>query len=106
MSEDILNYLNIRIETARVLPYNEGRYARVQKFVPRDWQNKEVVILTREDFNKLVKYVDSLIDLVEEVMKLAPLEATFDKVFREKTVAKNAVKLKLNKEDFNFSLKH
>ena len=105
MSEDILNYLNIRIETARVLPYNEGRYARVQKFVPRDWQNKEVVILTREDFNKLVKYVDSLIDLVEEVMKLAPLEAALDKAFRERAIAKNAVKIKLTRDDFSIKFK-
>ena len=40
------------------------QYFRVEKYVPSEWDGKDVVIMTREDFEKLMNYANSLIALV------------------------------------------
>ena len=56
----------VNFETAKVVKRDVGgkQYFRVEKYVPNEWGDKEVVILTREDFEKLMNYANSLIALV------------------------------------------
>lgn len=72
MSEEIkiMPKLTLKIERARARAYRRGakQYARVQKFVPDDWLGKEVVIMTSEDFDRLLKFIDRLLYLLDTAL--------------------------------------
>ena len=83
------------IERARAMPYNKGnhQYARVYKFVPREWLNEEVIIMRAEDFNTLLKLFNKLIDLTSELL--------IKETKKEMTIEKST-KIKLSRKDLNF----
>ena len=107
MGEDILQRLYISIETAKVTAYtkNGRQYARVDKHVPTQWIGEEVVIMRKKDLDKLLKYVDAVIDLVDETISKTALKRTFMMETRAKEVAKESVNIKLTRDDFKFRFK-
>ena len=66
----ITSRLVLKIERTKTKAYRKGdkQYARVEKFVPSDWLDKEVVIMTSEDFDKFLKFVDRLLKLLDTAL--------------------------------------
>ena len=103
----ILERLGISIEATKVMTYQiKGvPYAKVQKVVPREWAGEEVIIMRRKDLDKLLRYVNAVIDLVDEVIEKTALKRTFIMETRAKEVAKESANIKLSKDDFNLRLR-
>ena len=91
----VTNNLEIEVEETRVLPYNRGgrQYAHIHKFVPREWVGKDVVIIRREDLDRLVKYVNNLLDTLSLILA--------DENYKKQLV-ETIKKVKLSKKDFGF----
>ena len=107
MGEDILQRLYISIETAKVTAYtkNGRQYARVDKHVPNEWVGEEVVIMRRKDLDKLLRYVDAVINVVNETIEKTALKRTFMMETNAKEVTKESINIKLSRDDFNFRLR-
>lgn len=91
----VTNNLEIEVEETRVLPYNRGdrQYAHIHKFVPREWVGKDAVIMQREDLDKLIKYVNNLLDTLSLILA--------DENYKKQLV-ETIRKVKLDKKDFGF----
>ena len=72
MAEKVRLTQNITVEFVRttVRPVNvRGRtYFRVEKFVPGEWANEEVVILKRRDFETFVAALSNALNLLFKVV--------------------------------------
>ena len=107
MGGDILQRLYISIETAKVTTYtkNGRQYARVDKHVPNEWVGEEVVIMRKKDLDKLLRYVDAVINVVNEMIEKTALKRTFMIETNAKEAAKESINIKLSRDDFNFRLR-
>ena len=58
--------IEVEVEDAKASTYSKGnaQYARVCKFVPREWLNSDVVIVKKDDFDKIARYVNNLITMM------------------------------------------
>ena len=103
MGEDILRKLYISIETAKATAYikNGRQYARVDKHVPAEWAGEEVVIMRRKDLDRLLRYVDSIVDLVDEVISKTALRRTFMMEVQARQEAKEAANIKLARDEIS-----
>ena len=89
---------DVEIERTKVAPYIKGgnQYARVEKFVPREWLNEEVVIMRKNDFETLLRLVNAAMDMVHDtLLRKAKAERAIE----------NSTKIKLSRDDFKFKLK-
>lgn len=68
MSEKITSIpmpkVNFEVAKTTKVSKRGKQYALVEKYVPSEWAGREVVILARDDFEKLMNYTDSLIALI------------------------------------------
>ena len=85
---------DLEIERTKVMPYivNNHQYARVQKVVPREWLNEEVVIMRKSDFETLLRLVKAAMDMVHD---------TLLRKARAERAIENSTKIKLSRDDIN-----
>ena len=64
----VIQLLRINIERTRVTTFEvKGKkYAKVQKVVPIEWVGSDVVIMRKDDFDALIKFIGAVIEVMNE----------------------------------------